>query len=167
MLGRLDGWLSAFEDRLAGVLLSVATILAATQVMLRYTVGFTFHWAEELVVVLVIWAVFVGSSAAVRRQLHIRVELLADILPPPARAVLRLITSAICLFFVTLVGVFAWQYTAFLDGSGEINPALEVPESWLYAGLPFGLALMSVRYLQDVVVDFRSAWPLLRGGPHE
>lgn len=159
--------LTIIEQRVAGVLLTMATLIGAMQILLRHTIGYTFIWAEQAVIVLVIWAVFVGASTAVHLNLHIRVQILADHLPPVGAAIVILIASILSLGFITAVFVLAVRFFLFLLASGEDNPVILVREAWLFAGMPVGLALMIIRYAEQVWTQFgelRTALKEGRGG---
>src|SRR5690606_23022460 len=83
------------EEVIAGVLLVAATLLGGIQVASRTLIGDTFIWAEEAVVVMIVWSVFFGASAVTYRRLHIRVELLAMAVRPKHRSAVELLASCI------------------------------------------------------------------------
>ena len=69
-----------------GVALLVALgILLSAQVFMRFVLGLGYSWMEEIIRMLFIWVIFVGAVAAMRRNLHIRVEAGLLLLPKPVR----------------------------------------------------------------------------------
>lgn len=138
------------EEVVSGVLLIAATLLGGIQVTSRTLIGDTFIWAEEAVVVMIVWSVFFGASAVTYRRLHIRVELLAMVVRPKHRTAIELLASCICLGYILAILYFAWEFILFLRMTGQINPSMLLPQWLLYLGFPLGLICMSLRTLQDL-----------------
>ena len=64
-------------------LLVALGVMLAVQVAMRFFLGLGYSWMEEIIRMLFIWVIFIGAVAAMRRNLHIRVE--AGLLLFPAR----------------------------------------------------------------------------------
>ncbi len=154
-LETLDRGLAWFEAAVSRVFLAVAAALAVLQVGMRYLFGLGIPWGAGAVINLVVWSVFVGSSEAIRRDTHIRLEVLVEKLPPGPRRAVAALSDLCCLGFSVAVAVLAFQFDAFLYGSGEISPSAYLPEYVLFFSLPLGASLMSLRFLQLLVGRFR------------
>ena len=155
---KIDRGLGWFEATLSRVFLALAAALAVFQVGLRYLFGLGIPWGAGAVINLVVWAVFVGSSEAIRQDTHIRLEVLVEKLPPRARLAVRVLADLCCLGFTVTVAVLAFRFEAFLFESGEVSPSTYLPEYLLFFCLPLGATLMSLRFLQLLVSR-------IRGGP--
>jgi TRAP-type C4-dicarboxylate transport system permease small subunit len=82
--------------------LSAMVALISWQVLCRYVLLISTSYAEELCRLSVVWLIFLGAAFAVRRNEHICVEALYNILPGPVKTfcdalmyVLLLILSAV------------------------------------------------------------------------
>ena len=155
LLEGIDRGLAWFEATLSRLFLALAAALAVLQVGLRYLFGLGIPWGAGAVINLVVWAVFVGSSEAIRRDAHIRLEVVVEKLQPPARRAVTLVSDLCCLAFSVTVAVLAFQFEAFLYHTGEVSPATYLPEYVLFFSLPLGASLMSLRFLQLLVSRFR------------
>ena len=159
----LDRGLRWFLNALMILLLSVMSL----QIVMRYAFNDSLIWAEELSRYALVWLAFLAVGVAYRRGEIAALTLLPDALPRRAGLLLRLLArglgAALCL-------VLVWQgmrYAA-LGGTQPI-PALrflfedmfgaaapEVPTVWwVYAVLPFGMALMGLAILADAWADLR------------
>ncbi|HVO13950.1 MAG TPA: TRAP transporter small permease, partial [Alphaproteobacteria bacterium] len=133
-------------DRLAllvgAVLMALLALLIFAQVVLRYLFAFTPVWSEELGRYLLIWAVLAGSAVSVRGARHIRVEFLAELLPPRVKRAWYLFLDLVILgLFVLLVatGIEAVGFNYSMRSLG-----LQVRLSYVMAGIPlfFGIAAL-------------------------
>ncbi len=147
----IDRGLAWFEAALSRAFLALAAALAVLQVGLRYLFGLGIPWGAGAVINLVVWAVFVGSSEAIRRDTHIRLEVLVEKLPPRARQAVTLLSDLCCLGFAAAIAVLAFQFTGILYASGEVSPSTYLPEYVLFLSLPLGASLMALRFLQLLV----------------
>lgn len=156
---RLTGrFLDAFEDAAVFLLFGVAVILYFSQVVSRYLFGFTFPWAEELIVTLVVWACFIGASLAVRHKAHISVDLLVRKLPAAPHRIAALAALGISTLFVLLMFVWGVQFVRFMALTGNQAESIDMPAYPLYMAVPLGGALMTIRLLQEVWRVLQPGW---------
>ena len=66
------------EDWLIVLTMAALALITFVNVVVRYFTDASFAWTEEISVFLMIVLAMVGGSAAVARQLHIRIEFFAD-----------------------------------------------------------------------------------------
>src|SRR5690606_39279634 len=104
---KLDLFVSRSEEILIGVLILTASVILFANVVARYVFNSGFPWAEELVRYQVVWMVFLGASVAARQGIHIGVDILLTLSPPPRARVLDLpilaVSLAFCAFLVFYV----------------------------------------------------------------
>lgn len=147
-MGALDRVLSRFEEILVSLLLAVASLLTFTQVVMRYGIGKTFPWAEELIINLLIWAGLIGSSLALRMGIHIGVDVFVQKFRPSIAKALTLLGLTLGLGFCFILAVLSFRFVVFLSGSGQMSIGLEIPMWILYLCLPITFTLMTIRFLQ-------------------
>jgi TRAP-type C4-dicarboxylate transport system permease small subunit len=83
--------------RMLALLLAFITIGTFVQVVLRYTAGTSFLWAEELSVFAFIWCIFLGAVINVRRRTNFAFDLLGEVLPRRVDGARRLLVDLIAL----------------------------------------------------------------------
>ena len=113
---------------------------------------FAITWAEEAIVYLLIWAVMIVASQLVRTDGHVRPDVLLRLLPPRWQRRIELCNCLVALGFCALLVWFGWDIVDMAIMLDQRSPTdLQFP-MWIYdAALPFGGALMFLRYLQRLV----------------
>jgi C4-dicarboxylate transporter DctQ subunit len=150
ILEKADKYLTLFENASVVVFLSVASILAFVEVVLRYAFFTSITWSSEIVVLSVTWAVFIGLSMALRKGAHIKVEVVVDLLSGNKKFTVVLFSTIIGVIFALFLFFFSIKYAAFLKESGERSITTDIPEYLYFLALPMGGFLFSIRYIQEI-----------------
>ena len=150
MTDRLIAGIRWVESALLVVLLGTMILLAAYQVIGRNFFDTGILWGDALVRVLVLWVTFIGATIASRDDQHIRIDLLTRFLGDVSNAWVDRFRS---LFTAAVAGLFAWYSLEFviLDYEDGIIAFASVPAWVCEAVMPFGAALISLRYLLRTV----------------
>lgn len=136
-----------------GGLLASASLILFANVVARYVFNWGVPWAEELVRYEIIWMVFIGGSVAVRKGIHIGIDILATVSPPKTQTVIHLVINAISLLFCVFLTVIGFDHISQIKMSGQVAPALQVP-IWIVQmaiPIPIGGSLMALRFLQRLI----------------
>ncbi len=158
------------EETLIAVFLGLMTVITFANVVARYVFNDNLLWALEATVFLFAWMVLLGASYAVKRSLHLGIDLLVNALGPAARRALGLVSVAACLAFAVLLLIGSWDYwypfatkRAFLEVNDIPMPGfLQFLADWFnegeeyekmprfipYAALPIGMTLLTWRFVQ-------------------
>ncbi|HEY5634558.1 MAG TPA: TRAP transporter small permease [Burkholderiaceae bacterium] len=144
-------------DRLAALLRGVIVILAVTmlaalslQVFMRFVIGQALSWSEELALLCFSWATLLSVALGVRDAIHVRMDLLVDLLPESMRnGIDRVISLA-----VAGLGAFvAWAGARYvIDSLGTTSAAIGYPIAYLYACAPTCGALIALFALERAVL---------------
>jgi C4-dicarboxylate transporter DctQ subunit len=146
-------WWDWIEETLVGLLGLVALVIGLLQVIGRYIdPARAISYAEEVIVYLIIWAIMIVSSQLVRRDGHVRPDLVLRLLPP---RYLRLVEIFNCLVAIVFCAALVWYGWEIVDTSLLIDETsstdLQFPMWIYYLALPVGSALMLLRYLMRLV----------------
>ncbi|HEX5958180.1 MAG TPA: TRAP transporter small permease [Hyphomicrobiaceae bacterium] len=107
----------------AAVLVMLACIVA--QVVMRYVVGQSLSWSEELAILMFAWATLGGLAFGVREGFHVRLDILLETLAPAARRQAERAIEALTAF---LGAYLAWSGVRFLDfTAGTVSAAIGYP----------------------------------------
>ena len=156
---RVDDAIASVEDFLVIVLHGLIASLVIIAVALRYVFNDPLTWGEELIVALLTWMVFLGSAAAVRSQMHIRIDLMAPVFRKPMFAWLNTLTvvSGVVIIVATI-----WAcYEQLLQEIIVDSPMMGVSKAWFVSAMPVGLALMLIHVLRAWMDQ--GAAPVFRG----
>ncbi|HEY3793377.1 MAG TPA: TRAP transporter small permease [Bradyrhizobium sp.] len=146
-------WWDRIEETLVGLLGLIALVIGLLQVIGRYIdPAQAISYAEEVIVYLIIWAIMIVSSQLVRRDGHVRPDLVLRLLSPRW---LRIMEIFNCLVAIVFCGALVWYGWEIVDISLLINETsstdLQFPMWIYYLALPVGSALMLVRYIMRLI----------------
>jgi TRAP-type C4-dicarboxylate transport system permease small subunit len=135
------------EDWLTVGVMGALALITFANVIARYFTSQSFAWTEEFSVFLMIVLALVGSSAAVARDRHIRIEYFSDSGSPARRKALARLGAVMVAFLFGLIGVLSirlvWDDFRF----NETSPGIGIPQWWYSIWLPilsFGIALRAI-----------------------
>jgi TRAP-type C4-dicarboxylate transport system permease small subunit len=156
---RVDNAISAGEDFVVMALHGMIAGLVMLAVVLRYVFNSPLTWGEELIVALLTWMVFVGAAAAIRSQMHIRIDVMAPIF---RMAKFNWINTVTLLCGIVIMAVMAYGcIDQVLQEAVVDSPMMGVSKAWFVAAMPVGLVLMLIHVLR-AWMDFGAA-PVFRG----
>ncbi|MBM7070261.1 TRAP transporter small permease [Actibacterium sp. 188UL27-1] len=107
-----SSWTDAIEETLISALLGLMTVLTFANVVARYGFNSNILWALELTVFMFGWLVLLGASYAVKKGIHLGVDIIVLALAPPMRRILGLMAVTACIVFSFLMLKGAWDYWA-------------------------------------------------------
>ncbi len=155
--------LSEAEKIICAVIFLVMTAVGFANVAVRYLTNFSLAASEELLTNGFLLLTVFGAAIAARRGEHLAVTLLRDALPRPARRAVFGLAVALSVLLLAMSAWFSWAALANLYANGMKSYALGLPGWWYQAAVPFGFALILIRYLQFA----RSAWRDPAAAAHE
>ncbi len=175
---RLGRVINDVEETSIAVCLGVMTLITFANVVARYIFNANILWALELTVFLFAWLVLMGASYAVKKHIHIGVDVVINAVPPAMGKFLTIIAVAACLAFSIMLLTGSWNYwypfiteRAWLETEDIPMPEMfmfladwfnegeryeKIPRFIPYLALPLGMALLTFRFLQ-------MAWQVLTG----
>lgn len=135
------------ELNLTGILSLFALCAAFYQVITRYFLNWAPEWAEESVLYLIIWAVFIIGSKLVREDHHVGADFLIQKLPFRIKRKVAIITSILALLFCLIVVFYGVQIVSMALQSDERSPTRMRFPMWIaYLSVPVGCFLMAISY---------------------
>ena len=135
------------EDWLTVLVMGALALITFGNVLARYFTNQSFAWTEEFSIFLMIVRALVGSSAAVARDRHIRIEYFSSSGSVARRKTLSRLGAVLVAILFGLIGVLSirlvWDDYRF----NETSPGIGIPQWWYSIWLPilsFGIALRAV-----------------------
>jgi TRAP-type C4-dicarboxylate transport system permease small subunit len=144
----LDAFERHFVQANRWLLIALLTAMVAVvfaNVCLRYLIGTSVIWSEEVARHLMIWLTFAGSGLALRNGAQIGVDTLQDALPPREARALRLALAVAMLMLFVLLAWYGVDYA--LRTRLQTSAALGVSMIYVYIGMPVGCALLAAHLL--------------------
>jgi TRAP-type C4-dicarboxylate transport system permease small subunit len=141
-------WLFVRLPRLLmGSLMLAGVAICFANVVSRYLFGYAFFWAEEVMVFLAIWGVFIGVAAAAYDRAHLNMDLLSQAIRGRAAQALNAVMVATLLGCCIFMIVQSWQVVSLFYESGVVSVSAGVPKWIAHAALPVGFALTALAVL--------------------
>jgi TRAP-type C4-dicarboxylate transport system permease small subunit len=132
---------------ITGTLFLVAVVINIANVVGRYVFFRPIFWAEEVLVFIIIWSIFVAAASIVYRGEHINMDLFYAQMKGPLKWIVNAVI--LVLFVVCSVIVVAQSYkvvSLYVLGGG-VSVAAGVPMVIPHAAILVGFALMVVAAL--------------------
>lgn len=145
------------EEAVVVALMAMMSALIGLQIFMRYVMGASLSWSEELSRYFFIWATYIGIAYAVRKDAHIRVTMATDLLSPKGQAVIRILTHIIFGAFALFVMYQGWFMVEKTFRFGQKSASLGMPMGIIYLAPFTGLLLVVLRLIQAIVIDLRAA----------
>jgi TRAP-type C4-dicarboxylate transport system permease small subunit len=137
-----------FEKIVCVAIFAAMTALGFVNVVVRYLTSYSLASSEELLTNGFLLLTIFGAAIAARSGDHLAVTLLYDLVPAPVRKAILLLATALSALLLALSAWFCWQLVTNQMSSGIRSYALQIP-AWYYSvAMPFGFALILIRYLQ-------------------
>jgi len=145
------------EDWLAFVIFWSLAFIVFLQFFTRYILNDSLAWTEEIARYGLMWVVFIGGAMVTRRNTHIAVELMSNIMRPGSpRVILLAVVDAIKLAFLALLAFVSVTITERM-GIQRMT-VFDLSMGWVYAGVSFGCFLMLIRQALNVWRNARARW---------
>jgi len=142
------------EELLLTILSTVMVVVIFVQVVMRQ-LDSSLSWSEELARFCFIWLIYIGISYGVKKQRHIKVDVLLVILNQKGKVILNVISTILFMAFAVFVIIYGFEIANKLLGFGQKSPALQIPMGLVYLSAPIGMGLTLIRLIQNLIKHIR------------
>lgn len=145
-------------DVMAVLLLTGIFVLGLAQVIWRWLIKDPIVWSEELIQLIYVWICYLGWAIAERKDAHIRITAVHNMLPKTAQKYLQIFCHLLCILFSVLM---IW-YGIKLVGTGMKRTAVSLPINY---GIVYGMGpLMNIVL---IVYEIEMIVECIRIGPRD
>ena len=145
---------------LAALLLLAAIAINFANVLARYLFLASIYWADEAMVFLVIWSIFLAAVAVTYDGSHLTMDLFSTRLPPRWQRVLDVVIAAVCLATFVFMTWQAVTVVRTLLRNDQRSIALDLPIAVAHAALLVGFAAMALVCTVRLALRHRFIKPL-------
>ncbi len=150
MFKKLIDYLSYGIELVANVCFLGSVFLVVVSVFLR-PLQIASPWADEGACFLFIWTVFLAAAIALKRNAHIRIDVMLTRFSPSFKDRMLFFLNVLCILFC--LGLVYGAIQMLRVGGVMRSPAMEISMFYFYLPLLIGFAMMVV-YLFLMIVDF-------------
>jgi TRAP-type C4-dicarboxylate transport system permease small subunit len=129
---------------LAGIAINFANVIG------RYLFGQALFWAEETMVFITIWGVFVGMAAIAYKGEHLNMDLFSAAIRGRWRIALNAAVVAALIACCVFVAVQSFQVVTLFASAGQVSVAAGIPKAIPHAALAVGFLLTALAVLVRV-----------------
>ena len=147
---------------LCGALLFGFSLSVCCDIVTRL-LGVPWLWLQEVTSTLFIYAIFIGSAVATRRNDHLYLTAFAEAMHGTARTVAELAIRLTVL--VVAAALIYFGYLNFLRGFGSFRLPSNTPIASLYAAIPLSGALIALFTIEQIVNGCRNGFD--HAEPHD
>ena len=179
LLGRIVRGLGLVEMPVAVAAFAVGVSISAVQIGLRTVSGASIWWGQEVTLLLMLVAYFVGASCVFRARGDVVIDFAVKLTPPRVQNGLYVIAQLVVLAFFGLVAAQLMMMAE--DAARTFTPIMRLPKLWFYLPLLYAslsVCLTTLHALDEARragigraggiddLERRATVPLGRFGPH-
>jgi TRAP-type C4-dicarboxylate transport system permease small subunit len=136
-------------------MLMLMTLFIFYQIIMRYVFNSAPSWTEEAARYLFIWSSFIAAGMGVREHVHIGIDALVNILPPPVRRLTQYVVALIITALGAFLAWYGWKVVGIT--STQMSPAMGFPIGIVYSAAPcMGMLMMLFGVLDLIALGKRS-----------
>ena len=144
------------EKWIAAIILGTALCLSFYGVVARYVFHWSLDWSDEISVYAIVWSVFFGISSLIKKDEHVRVDILIGRFSPRSQKVLHFYHALLGFAFVCVMTWGGWLMVSKVAASGMTSEShLKFPLYYPYLIMPLGSALLGLRMIERAVTVAR------------
>lgn len=151
--------LSWFDKHIEEFLLvffsSVMVGVIFLQVVMRQ-LDSSLSWSEELARYCFIWLVYIGISYGVKKDRHIKVDVVMLLLKNRGKIILTIIANLLFITFAIFVIQYGYDIANQLLNFGQKSPANQIPMGLVYMATPVGMGLTLIRLIQNLIKNIKA-----------
>lgn len=148
----LDKW----EEYVLFVFMISMLAVLLVQVFCRYVLSFSFSWAEQAARIGFVWLTMVGISLAAKKGLHLKVDMLNQVLPRRLSRYVSGFSDLATVLFGLGMGWLIFKTVMMQVRLNQVFPSIPWLPTWtMYAAGTLGMLGLSVRTVQRVLTESR------------
>ncbi len=133
---------------ICAALLGATVLITFIAVIFRYVLGSALSWSFEASLALLTYLTFVGCYLAMRKNAHLKVEVLVAKFPALAQVMVFTMNQLVIIAIAAVMVVYGMrQMTMF---HSQTTLVLELPLSLLYAAIPLSGLLMALQSITEL-----------------
>ena len=128
---------------IAGVMFLLAVTINIVNVVGRYVFSTPIFWAEEVLIFIVIWTVFIVAGSVTYRGAHLNMDLLYSNLPRPLQIAVNAAVLASLVACTLFASYRAWDIVMLHIKNHSVTAGTDIPLAIPAAALAFGFLFMA------------------------
>lgn len=144
-------WLDKHIEEVFLVFFSVIMVVVIFLQVVMRQLDNSLSWTEEMARYSFIWLVYIGISYGVKKQRHLKVDIMLLLFKNKGKVILSMIANVLFLVFCFFVIYHGYDIAKRLLAFGQTSPANKIPMGLVYMATPVGMGLASIRIIQQLI----------------
>jgi len=145
MFKLLDKAIGFINQSIATFGITAGVALAFGNVVARFVFDASLTWAAELTVFLFLWSAFFGAAYCFKKDAHIAVTIILDLLPSKLAKISLIVSHLITICFLLAVSYYGYEYIELVIELEERSIDLDIPMWIPYLVIPISFAFAAFR----------------------
>jgi len=134
------------NQSIAAIGIAAGVAVAFTNVVARYVFDASLVWATELTIFLFLWSIFFGAAYCFKKDAHIAVTIVLDVVPSRIAKVMLIISHLVTFVFLVAVAYFGYEYLQLVIELDERSIDLwDMPMWIIYLVIPIAFSFAAYR----------------------
>lgn len=148
-------YLNKFEEYVVAVLLAAMAVLNFGNVLSRYLLHSSWSFTGELLLILFVWVIMLGSAIAYKRYEHLGLPLIVDSMPRKWRIIPILISGIVSIVLILALVYSGYSMVEQQVEYEQVTSVLGLPEWIAGVAIPIGAIFILFRIVESTVRDVR------------
>ncbi|TMW72511.1 TRAP transporter small permease [Alteribacter natronophilus] len=153
VIKKADNLLQSAEKLILSWAIIIIAVMVVGNVLSREITGRSWAFSQEISLLAVVAATFMGISYAARKGRHITMSAFFDLAPKRVKKALSIINPLITAIVLFVFAYFAFQYTMFNYNTGQTTSSLRFPIWIMTAFVPLGFMLGGIQFLRNMWIN--------------
>ncbi|MBN1907105.1 MAG: TRAP transporter small permease [Deltaproteobacteria bacterium] len=146
---------------LAAAIVVLDALAVSMDVILRKVIGFTWAPLYEIITYSLLWMTFLGATAIMRKNGHVKMDSITSILSPKNEALLNVISHSICILVAAIMLFYTIKLTTADYQANFILASILNPPKWpIEIIIPIGFFMLFLQLIRNTR-DFYKRYSLL------
>lgn len=136
------------ESAFSAILFLAGVGISLYAVFMRYVMGSSQSWATEIFTMMLVWAIFIGFSSALKEDKHIAIDIIYDRAGPTFRKISQVVTLLVGIAFSLFIiwSGYDMVMTAYEQQIKTIDVGFPI---WInYLIMPIAGLLLLIRFIE-------------------
>lgn len=152
MFNLISKTIGFINQSIAVIGITAGVAVAFVNVIARYVFDASLVWATELTIFLFLWSAFFAAAYCFKKDAHIAVTIVLDIVPAKIAKPMLLISHTITIIFLSAVSYFGYEYLLLVHDMDERSIDLwDMPMWVIYLVIPVSFAFAAYRVGEKIV----------------
>ena len=126
------------------ICLALLVFIVFSNVILRYCFNSPYQWGEEVEMLLIVWVIWYGGSAAFRTGNQICVDMVLGLLPQKMQKVINVLIFILSFAVILFMLRQGLSYVLQLADTNRVTETLHIPRAFVYSCMPAACFLMLI-----------------------